>query len=125
MAHESISMEEIVAFFQKEDPIKPVKIEHGFDVIVVEGELEQWYNFLWYRFERNGLAMTARSYLDEIETVSVFGPMKIENERDYVEDAEFIAMVTDYFKKRYNQIDKLGDEGYVTIGGVIRFDYCD
>ena len=53
------------------DAITPTSIIHSVDEIRSDGEIEQKYNFLDYRFERDGFTARARSYLDDIETVSL------------------------------------------------------
>ena len=51
------------------DLIVPTQIEHSIDEIWVEGQLEQYYNFLDYHFEQAGAYIRAGTYLDDVRTV--------------------------------------------------------
>jgi hypothetical protein len=59
------------------DLISPVGIDHNVDEIWADDKrkvLEQRYNYLDYHFEKHGRYCRARAYLDEIETVALYGP---------------------------------------------------
>ncbi len=94
-----------------EDPISPSAIEHRLEAAVSEEtrELLYYYNYIRYQFDMPGGEIWARSYLDDIERVSLFLPkgMKITSP-----DAE---RVMGYLTLRFNKVDMLGQDGYVTI----------
>lgn len=52
------------------DPIEPVAIVHKVDEISVGGRIQESYNYLDYRFERDGAVVHARAYLYEPNCVS-------------------------------------------------------
>jgi hypothetical protein len=54
-------------------------------------------------------------YIDRIGTVSLFGPFKGEEKRERVSDPEMVDAVVAYMKRRFDRIDRLGDDGYETI----------
>lgn len=98
------------------DEIVPAEILHNVDEISVSGELLQKYNFLVYRFERNGLAIDARAYLDMIGTVSYFCPRARPLPGPCVQAPEFEKEVFEYLKRRFHSIDRFDlDRGYVTV----------
>lgn len=86
---------------EDDDPIRPVSITHSVDEIRNEGRIEQKYNFLDYRFERDGFTVMARAYLDEIDEVTLHldpPPTGVEGER-FVED------VMKYLGWRYASVE--------------------
>ena len=97
------------------DPIRPVEISHDVDEIIVDGLLEQHYNFLDYHFEKYDAYCHARTYLDDIETVRMFGPYSDRDSEDEVDAPELYREVLAYLKRRFPIIEALGDDGYVTI----------
>jgi len=97
------------------DPIQPVRIRHEVDEFVDADGLDGRYNYIVYEFERSGVHVGARTYLDEIGTVSLFGPFKGEESRERVSDPELVDAVVAYMKRRFHRIDRLGDDGYETI----------
>jgi len=97
------------------DPIQPVRIRHEVDEFFDADGLEASYNYIVYEFERSGIYLGARTYIDEIGTVSLFGPFKGEENRERVSDPEMVDAVVAYMKRRFHQIDRLGDGGYETI----------
>ena len=54
------------------DSAKPTEIEHKCDEIFDGGTLQQKYNYFVYHFERDGRYFWARTYVEEIGTVSVY-----------------------------------------------------
>lgn len=58
---------------QNPEPGQPEEIEHGCDYMCQpDGTVEFYYNFLIYTWAIGGEAITARAYLDDQSTVSVF-----------------------------------------------------
>jgi hypothetical protein len=99
-----------------DDLIHPVQIRHEIEEIYNGGELEQIYNYIVYEFERSGTYVRARAYLDDIRTVSVFGPCRGENSGERIAAAELVDAVLAYLKRRYVRIDMFyEDVGYETI----------
>jgi len=103
--------------FIDEDPITPVSIEHLCEEIFEDGELEQRYNYLSYVFERDGVRLLARAYLDTAWTVSLFPPHHVEGPADqFVEAPKMREDAIAYFKRRYGEIKELSlTAGYVVI----------
>ena len=95
-----------------DDDIEPVEIQHLVDEIIVEGELEQYYNYIDYHFEKFGAYCRARTYLDEIGTVSVLGPFSDRQSIDVIEAPNLWEEVMAYLKRRFVIIQILGHEGY-------------
>ena len=97
------------------DRIMPAEIRHKVEEIVANGETEQLYNYLDYRFENPGVHCLARTYLDDIDTVSIYGPFEGTDSEDEIDAPEFYDGVLSYLKRRFLVIDAPGDEGYHTI----------
>src|SRR5215467_9067677 len=100
--------------FDKDDRIVPVRILHNSEQIWNGDELEQNYNYLVYEFETEQHFYTARSYLDDIREVFIFGPFEksvptVKELRDVPLDQRVLA----YLRRRYFVIKQLGSEGYV------------
>ena len=92
------------------DPIQPVGIDHHVDVIWADEartSLEQVYNYLDYHFERGGRYCRARSYRDEPDEVTLFGPFKWRGSTDRVEDSVFFDDVSAYLKRRFRIVKTL------------------
>lgn len=77
------------------DPVEPVSIVHKVDEISVGGHLEARYNYLDYRFERDGAVVYARAYLDEPGCVSVQPPATESMHGVPLEDVEAPAFHND------------------------------
>jgi hypothetical protein len=72
-----------------EDKGLPDRIEHGCDIIVGDdGDLEQYYNYLVYYFSGVGHGLWARTYLDEMGTVTLHG-FAGEHSRQLISQAAF------------------------------------
>lgn len=97
------------------DAIHPMSIRHEVDEIVADGELLQRYNYIEYEFKKDGAFCRARSYVDSIGKVAVFGPFISRDDLRPVTAEDFGNSVLDYLKRRFNLIESLGEEGYVTI----------
>ncbi len=102
------------------DPIKPFAVLHHVDEIRDGEELVERYNYIVYEFESEEGFLTARTYLNEIDIVSIFGPF---TSRDMIKSVDAPALETgaiDYFKRRFRQIDRFdpntkSGNGYKTI----------
>ena len=97
------------------DPILPMEIHHEVDRIVIDGKLEQEYNYWIYVFKKYGAFVKARSYRDDIGVVSIFGPFADEACQKQIEAPELYAEVLSYLKRRFMAIDRLDEEGYITV----------
>jgi hypothetical protein len=92
---------------QPEDDRLPLEILHKRDTIISEGKIEQDYRFLDYRFKGSTGEVSARMYLDDCWSVSVFG----ETEDMIIDNA-----ILDYLKRRFRTIKRLGGpEGYTLL----------
>jgi hypothetical protein len=105
---------------EEADPIQPLRIFHRVEEIRDGAELRERYNYIVYEFERDGLFATGRTYLDDIDTVSIYGPYAGRGSTREVGAPAFEAAVMAYFQRRFNQIDRLSrDENspapYVTV----------
>lgn len=102
--------------FEGDDAILPTKIVHNCEQIWDGSRLEQSYNFLVYEFETEQHRYRARSYLDEIHRVAVFGPFeKTPGESLPLEGVELDSRVLAYLRRRFAQITRFGPDGYVLI----------
>lgn len=97
------------------DEITPTQIIHGSEQILNAGQLEQDYNYLVYEFETATHLIRARSYLDEIEKVSVFGPFAKDDPQRPLYNEPIDQSVLDYLNRRYFFIERFGPEGYVPL----------
>ncbi len=101
--------------FSEDDQISPKQIRHNVEEIFNSGELEQKYNYLVYEFEKYDACASARTYLDDIGTVSVYGPVSCKRNNDAVKAPKLVSEIMTYLKRRFFVIDKLGDAGYETL----------
>ena len=97
------------------DPIEPVDIVHAVEEIIIQGVTEQKYNFIVYTFQHSDATMSARTYLDGIETVSIFGPFSNEGTQDSIEPPAFYNDVLLYLSRRFHFINALDATGYELI----------
>ena len=88
------------------DPIAPAVIEHGIDEIWVEGQLEQFYNFLDYHFEQPGAYLRARAYLDDVRVVTLFGPFEQRGSITATRAPEFEAAAVAYLSRRFHKVQR-------------------
>jgi len=94
------------------DSITPDRIEHKVEEIFDDGALNQKYNYIVYSFCSSGATMTARTYLDEIDSVSVFGPFLAEDTQEIVEAPALFNGVLLYLSRRFHFIEVLSTDGY-------------
>lgn len=91
------------------DPIAPVRIRHQVDEITADsGALEEHYNFIDYDFEQPGAYMRARTYLDEIKSVTVYGPFDKPHSIVAVNAPELEHAVLQYLKRRFRRVKRMG-----------------
>jgi hypothetical protein len=101
---------------ETEDQISPLRITHHCEEIWNGNTLEQKYNYLVYEFETDQHRYRARAYLDDIHTVSIFGPFdKDASGVAQLEGIELDQRVVAYLRRRYREIERLGPAGYVPI----------
>lgn len=70
--------------------MEPYQIAPLFEVIGTDGQIDQIYNCVIYRFQDDSAYIRARAYLDEIDTVSVFGPFQSERDLTPVDTPRFL-----------------------------------
>lgn len=101
----------VVPVVELQDPISPSSVEHCVDAGVDEQTRELLFhcNYLRYRFDVHDGTIAARSYLDEIEKVSLQLPKGMSLAHP---DAE---RVLEYLKRRYRRVEMLHQEGYVSV----------
>ncbi|MEP4194887.1 MAG: hypothetical protein ABJL99_04540 [Aliishimia sp.] len=95
--------------------MEPYQIEHLVDVIGADGQIDQVYNCLIYKFEGHGAYIWARAYVDEMHVVSIYGPFKSSNDLTPVDNPDLLRDVIDYLRMRFGVLQKLGLNGYVKI----------
>jgi hypothetical protein len=98
--------------FVDQDPIQPVAIEHRCEELRHEGRLEQRYNCLSLRSD--DAYFWARAYLDEINTVSLFGPLESRASRRPTGGALSEAVLA-YLRRRFRIVQMLQSDGYKAI----------
>lgn len=87
--------------------LNPLKIEHFVetDLNTKTGECSFHYNYLLYTFKHPLGVVTARSYLDEPNKVSILKTPTVDNlEKD-------LASVIQYLRTRYSKLQKIGGTG--------------
>ena len=95
------------------DFVRPNEIEHKCEEMFDGEVLLQKYNYIVYHFDCDGRYFWARTYADEIHTVSLFGPF---DRRDTMKplSGPLDEAVLAYLKRRFREIQTLGSEGYET-----------
>jgi len=88
------------------DPIVPTEIEHSIDEIWVEGQLEQYYNFLDYHFEQAGAYLRARAYLDNARIVTLFGPFDRRGSITAIAAPDFETATIAYLSRRFHKVQR-------------------
>lgn len=97
------------------DEISPAEIQHRKDDIWQGNELLESYNYFTYVFRSGGVNITARTYINEIHSVALYGPMLDGDPNQRAEAPEFREAVLAYLKRRFRKIEVLGSAGYETI----------
>jgi hypothetical protein len=95
--------------FRDQDPITPTLIEHRCEELFVGGQLSEHYNYLRYHFAAFGAHCWARSYMDDIQRVTIYGPFDgpmtgVDPIRP-VENQALIVAVRSYLARRYRQVE--------------------
>lgn len=101
--------------FIDDDLVTPTSIEHKVDVIARGGQIEQYYNFIDYHFELADAYYRARTYIDEIDRVALYGPFEARKGVEPSAPSTKHDEVLRYLKRRFLRIDELGQSGYETI----------
>ncbi|HEY4986631.1 MAG TPA: hypothetical protein VII39_08435 [Bradyrhizobium sp.] len=96
------------------DPIQPTAIEHKCDDIHNGDMLEQQYNYLVYHFDSDGAYFLAKTYLDDVRTVSLHGPFASRTELRPT-GAPLCERVLTYLRRRFRTIQILQKDGFVSI----------
>lgn len=94
--------------FLSDDKDLPDRIEHGCDIIVDDaGELEQYYNYLVYHFSGVGHGLWARTYLDEMNHITLYGSIS-ETDKRSIDPAAFSSEkgqeIVRYLQRRYSEV---------------------
>lgn len=104
---------EVLIVTGEDDPIAPVRLEHRMDEVLVEGEPDQAYNYLAYRFERDGASVAVRVYMDEADRALLFPPEPAGAMAERSPAAESLRQdVLCYLARRFRLIEELGEAGY-------------
>jgi hypothetical protein len=99
-----------------QDPITPVHISHNSEQIWNRDRLEQNYNYLVYEFETEEHSYEARTYLDEIDTVVIFGPWeKNDPNQEPLVGAPIDDRILTYFRRRYAKIERPGENDFLPV----------
>jgi hypothetical protein len=100
--------------FVDRDEVVPTEIEHKCEGLFAGDECEQIYNYIIYHFDCNGAYFWARTYIDEIDTVSVHGPFEGRHTGNRVLGSLNEGMLS-YLKRRFRKIQMLRNDGYVEV----------
>jgi hypothetical protein len=113
MADQKISASQLTSADVSE--LLPVEIEHKCDEIRDGDRLLQSYNYFVYHFECAGLYYWARSYLDDIKNVALYGPFDGRQTKKLVEGNVTQPDLLSYLQRRYRSISVLSENGYTLI----------
>ena len=95
------------------DPILPVSLEHFCQEQFSSRGLREKYNFLVYRFERDGAEVTCRAYLDNSDEVAIFAPRRLgEGLTEEVHAPALREDVLRFLSRRFHLIQELTATGY-------------
>lgn len=97
-----------------EDAIAPLRIEHRCEALFDGDQLEEVYNYLLYEFGAGGRTYWARAYLDEIGTVSLYGPSASQGSRKRLKEP-IAPEILAYLRRRFQTIQILENDGYVPL----------
>ena len=95
------------------DEVVPTEIEHRCEETFAGEELEQKYSYIVYYFNCNGAYFWARTYIDEIDTVSVYGPFEGRRTTSRIRGPLDEGMLS-YLKRRFRRVQTLGSDGMWT-----------
>jgi len=102
------------ARFIDQDLVHPIAIEHKCEEIFDGDKLEQKYNYIIYHFDCGGAYFWARTYLDDIETVSLHGPFESRATMKPI-NCSFDEAALTYLRRRFQNIQTLRNGGYAPI----------
>ena len=102
------------AQFIDQDLVQPIAIEHRCEEIVIGGKLEQRNNYIIYHFDCGGVYFWARTYLDDIRTVSLHGPFESKATMRPTNGSSDEAVLA-YLKRRFGNVQTLQNNGYAPI----------
>jgi hypothetical protein len=100
--------------FVDQDPVGPVTMEHRCEELFSGDRLEQRYNYIVYHFDCDGAYFWARTYLDDVKTVSLFGPFENRTTMKPI-DGSFDAAVLAYLRRRFRNVQTLLGGQYTPI----------
>jgi hypothetical protein len=100
--------------FVDRDEVVPTEIEHKCEELFVGNACEQRYNYIIYHFDHNGAYFWARTYIDEIDTISVHGPFGSRRAMNRISGPLHEGMLS-YLRRRFRKIQTLGNDGYVDV----------
>lgn len=92
------------------DKIQPVKISHHVDEIRERGRLLECYNYVVYEFENKDAYLLARTYLDEVDKVAIYGPFTDRGQTTKAGPSDLEAAAMDYLKRRFHRIERLNPD---------------
>lgn len=107
MSFREVGNEQFVA----DDPVAPNRIEHCVDEILFP-PAPQSYNYIRYHFQVENEMISARTYLDNIEEVSVFISLEKKTQRNRGYRYAFYDNVLLYLSRRFAFIKILSENGY-------------
>lgn len=96
------------------EEVGPTAIEHQCQELNVGEELQQEYNCIVYHFEGASAYFWARAYMDDIRTVSIYGPFENRHSMNRISGCLDEGVLC-YLKRRFRKIQTLGNSGYVEI----------
>lgn len=96
------------------DDALPSEIEHKCEEVPGDDAHPQTYNYFVYHFIRNGRYFWARSYVNDIGRVSVYGPFDSRETMKAVSGSLDDAVLA-YLRRRYRRIETLTSRGYVEV----------
>jgi hypothetical protein len=96
------------------DEVEPVEIEHRCEELFDGATLREKYNYIACHFEREARYFWARSYTNEIDTVSVSGPFDARSTMNSL-PGRFDDAGLCYLRRRFKKIQMLGSSGYAPV----------
>jgi hypothetical protein len=100
--------------FVDHDEVVPTEIEHKCEELFVGHTCEQRYNYILYHFDCNDAYFWARTYIGEIDTVSVHGPFEGRHIRNRI-SGPLNEGIFSYLKRRFRKIQTLRNGGYMDV----------
>lgn len=90
------------------DDLQPVfpTLEHLIEVILVDGEIDQIYNYIDYHFENAEGYMRARFYLDTPSQVTTYGPFVGPKSLQSTLAPALERSVTAYLEPRFSSLQR-------------------